>query len=107
MAVSYELPLSDAHDIVPNGYNLGRDYVVGNLTNTTVPTLSLNSSVTWSGSTWASGYTYLTNVTYVAGLLQNTSVGVNHGDSVATPQSNATDGLVAVMLVSITGRPPS
>jgi len=32
MAVSYEQPASDGHDIVFNGYNLGRDEFIGNAT---------------------------------------------------------------------------
>ncbi|KAJ7578175.1 hypothetical protein C8J56DRAFT_357642 [Mycena floridula] len=107
MACSYEMPIAQGHNIVSNGYNLGRDYIVGNLTNTTVPTLQLNSSVTWSGSTWSNGWTYQTDVIYVPNLLQNTSSGINHGDTVSTPQTNAVDGLVAVMTAKITGRPPS
>lgn len=107
MACSYEKPIAQAHDIVVNGYNLGRDYIIGNLTNTTVPTLTLKPNDTWSGDTSAGGYTYHTDVTWVGGLLQNTSVGVNHASTVSTPETNATDGLVAVMVVKITNRPPN
>ncbi|KAB5592825.1 hypothetical protein CTheo_3745 [Ceratobasidium theobromae] len=32
MAASVELPIEKGHDIIRNGYNLGRDWVVGNLT---------------------------------------------------------------------------
>ncbi|KAG8767212.1 hypothetical protein FRC12_006389 [Ceratobasidium sp. 428] len=32
MAASVELPIEQGHDIVRNGYNLGRDWLVGNLT---------------------------------------------------------------------------
>ncbi|KAG9074847.1 hypothetical protein FS749_013536 [Ceratobasidium sp. UAMH 11750] len=32
MAASVELPIEQGHDIVRNGYNLGRDWIVGNLT---------------------------------------------------------------------------
>ncbi|KAF8746473.1 hypothetical protein RHS02_00964, partial [Rhizoctonia solani] len=36
MAASVELPIELGHDIVRNGYNLGRDWIVGNLTGSTV-----------------------------------------------------------------------
>ena len=124
MAESYEMPIAQQHDIVPNGYllptphslsllipprryNLGRDWLVGNATNQTslIPTLSLTNTSTISGSRSYGGYTYLTNVTYVSGLLQNTSVGINHNGSVPVPGDNAVDGLVAVLGVTITQRP--
>lgn len=90
-----------------NGYNLGRDYLIGNITNTTVPSEYLNDTVTYSGYTWSAGYTYQTDVIYVANLLQNTSDNINHNWSVATPTVNASDGLVAVLQVTIHERPPS
>jgi hypothetical protein len=51
------------------------------------------------------GYTYTTNVAYVAGLLQNTSIGINHNETVPLPGMNTIDGLVAVLEVHITGKP--
>ena len=88
-------------------YNLARDWLVGNATNQTtlVPTLSLTNATTLSGSTSYGGYTYLTSVTYVSGLLQNTSVGLNHNLTVPVPGDNAADGLVAVLGVTITQKP--
>ncbi|KAJ3735896.1 hypothetical protein DFJ43DRAFT_763779 [Lentinula guzmanii] len=105
MASSYELPLTDGHDIVSNGYNLGRDWIIGNITQTNIPTLNLTNSSTYSGTTSYGGYTYSTSVKYVSGLLQNTSVGINHNLTVMTSSSNATDGLVAVLEVKITEKP--
>lgn len=103
MALSYEKPLSEGHDIVDNGYNLGRDWFVGNITgNTTIPTANLTNSSTYSGSMSANGYTYQTDVQYVSGLLGNTSDGINHYQSFTT---NAADGLVAVLTVHITQAP--
>jgi hypothetical protein len=85
MAVSSEMDLAHNHDIIDNGYNLGRDWLVGNLTNQAnlVPTLVTNSNgTTYSGVTnqttftgeksW-SNYTYQTEVSYVSGLLRNSS----------------------------------
>ncbi|KAK0504384.1 hypothetical protein EDD18DRAFT_1133383 [Armillaria luteobubalina] len=106
MALSYETSSSDNHDIVENGYNLGRDYVVGNISGSEVPTLTLTSSSTFSGTSSSQGYTYRTDITYVTGLLQNTSIGINHNQSVSNNGAvNAVDGLVAVFNVSITGTP--
>ncbi|KAE9400220.1 hypothetical protein BT96DRAFT_768763, partial [Gymnopus androsaceus JB14] len=102
MAASYELPASSNHDIVVNGYNLGRDYIVGNITNSTIPTESLSNSSTYSGATSFNGFNYSTSIQYVSGLLPNTSIGINHNLTVATDGENAIDGLVAVLTVKIT-----
>ncbi|KAK2465415.1 hypothetical protein APHAL10511_002769 [Amanita phalloides] len=107
MASSYELPLSLQHDIIPNGYNLGRDWLIGNMTQTAIPTLNLTTSSTFSGSTTANDYTYRNSVQYVSGLLQNTSTGINHYASVGVDGGYAIDGLVAVVEVNIIGRPSS
>jgi len=106
LAASYELPIAQDHDIITNGYNLGRDWLIGNATsNTTIPTSNLTNSSTFSGHSSASGYTYQTDVLYVSGLLSNTSDGINHFQSVANDDNNAIDGLVAVMTVKITQQP--
>ncbi|KAK0202164.1 hypothetical protein DFS33DRAFT_1444033 [Desarmillaria ectypa] len=106
MAVSYEKPEAEGHDIVVNGYNLGRDYIVGNITDSGIPTLTLSNTSTFSGSTSYGNYTYQTSVTYASGLLQNTSVGINHNLTVEVEGvTNAVDGLVAVLDVSISARP--
>ncbi|KAG8984618.1 hypothetical protein FRB94_008037 [Tulasnella sp. JGI-2019a] len=144
LAASYESPLAQGHTIVMDGYNLGRDQVVGNATQYTFPypnplnyaqptsTVSILGNATtaststsaiasaptlnsngatgvitfvpngqFSGTTSANGYTYKTSVTYVSGLLANSSIGVNHGDTVTTPGGlPAQDGLVAVFMVT-------
>ncbi|KAJ3752257.1 hypothetical protein EV360DRAFT_97492 [Lentinula raphanica] len=102
MAASYELPASSNHDIVVNGYNLGRDWLVGNITGSTIPTESLTNSSSYSGNTASNGFNFSTAVQYVSGLLPNTSVGINHNLTVATNGVNAVDGLVAVLTVKIT-----
>ncbi|KIJ17566.1 hypothetical protein PAXINDRAFT_167571 [Paxillus involutus ATCC 200175] len=107
MAVSYEMPIAEQHNIVPNGYNLGRDWFIGNATSqsTLIPTENLTNASTYSGQTSFNGYTYQTSVNYISGLLQNTSTGINHFQSVAVNGSNAIDGLVAVMTVKIVTEP--
>ncbi|GLB38679.1 hypothetical protein LshimejAT787_0505440 [Lyophyllum shimeji] len=105
MAVSYEMPLAKHHDIIPNGYNLARDWLIGNITRSTIPTLEVSNTSTYSGSTSADGYTYQSDVIYVSGLLANTSDGINHNLTVPVNGSNAADGLVAVLNVKITERP--
>ncbi|KAK0445754.1 hypothetical protein EV421DRAFT_1734409 [Armillaria borealis] len=106
MAVSYEKPIADDHDIVLNGYNLARDYIIGNITGSVIPTLNLTNSSTYSGNTSYGGYTYKTDVSYVSGLLENTSIGINHNWSVYIDGvTNAVDGLVAVLDVSILEQP--
>lgn len=107
VAASYELPIAQQHDIIPNGYNLGRDWMMGNATNQSIPTFDVTNSSTFSGSTSFGNFTYQTDVSYVSGLLQNSSNGINHYLTVSVNGSNAIDGLVAVMQVKITQRPPS
>jgi len=105
MAASYEFPLDQFHDIIPNGYNLGRDWMVGNITKNFVPTSNLTNTTTYTGTTEWSGYTYQTNIVYASGLLQDTNLGINHNISVGVT-TNSVDGLVAVLDVTITGAPP-
>ena len=88
-------------------YDLGRDWLVGNATaqSSIISTSNLTNASTYSGQTSFNGYTYHTSVNYVPGLLQNSSVGINHFESVAANGLNAIDGLVAVLTVKITSQP--
>lgn len=106
---SDELGLALNHMVPPNGYNLGRDYFIGNVTNQTSPIEPYNvtNTTTFSGSTVWDNYTYSTNVKYVSGLLQNSSININHNDSVMQDGQPAIDGLVAVLTVYITDTPSS
>jgi len=109
LAASYEMPISKGHDIEPNGYNLGRDYLVANITNTTIPTVNLTNTTdmsSYSGYTYSNGWTYYTDVKYLPGLLDNSSYNINHNWSVQTSETFAVDGLVALLKVSIHERPP-
>ncbi|CAE6470919.1 unnamed protein product [Rhizoctonia solani] len=45
MAASVELPIELGHDIVRNGYNIGRDWIVGNLTGTTVVSFDFQPNI--------------------------------------------------------------
>jgi hypothetical protein len=76
LAVSAEKDLSQKHDIVLDGYNLGRDYLVGNLTQQTIRTSNadvesgtnvtiIDESVDYHGSKTLDGVTYKTTVRYV------------------------------------------
>lgn len=86
LAASHELPLSQNHMIATNGYNDGRDWLVGNAT--------LSNGTQWMGNV------YNTTVEWVpAGVLLNaTSDGVNHPE-VALPGQPAQDGRVAVLTI--------
>ncbi|RSH78561.1 uncharacterized protein EHS24_002287 [Apiotrichum porosum] len=105
LAVSVEMDEAKGHDIVPDGYNLGRDELVGNVTQTSVESRNVTTASTFSGQTSYGNYTYQTDVTYVAGLLQNSSIGINHNITVEEDGYAAIDGLVAVLQVSIVSRP--
>ncbi|WWC61719.1 uncharacterized protein I303_104304 [Kwoniella dejecticola CBS 10117] len=107
MAVSVEMDLNSGHDIVPNGYNLGRDQLVGNLTGQAIDTNTLTNTSTFSGTGSYENYTYQTDVQYVSGLLKNSSDDINHYLTVEENGRPAIDGLVAVLTVKITARPQS
>ncbi|KAF9078413.1 hypothetical protein BDP27DRAFT_1309549 [Rhodocollybia butyracea] len=77
LAVSQEEDLEEAHTIVPNGYNIGRDAL----------------SLAAIGTTSANGVTYSTVGTNVTGLLAPGSAGVNH--------DIATDGITTVLTITI------
>lgn len=97
----------EGHGIVPDGYNLGRDWLIGNATaqSSLIPTTELTNGTTYSGQTTASNYTYSTSVQYVSGLASNTSDGINHADTVSADGAPASDGLVAVLTVKILSKP--
>lgn len=80
--------------------------MIGNITKTDIPTSNLTNGTTFSGSTSWANYTYKSYVTYVSGLLENTSYGINHNLSVSVNGVPAVDGLVAVIDVQITKAPP-
>jgi len=105
MAVSYEKPIAEQHDIVVDGYNLGRDYLIGNLTGTTIPTRNLTITVTYSASSSFNGYTYQTDVKYMSGMLPNTNDGINHNITVGADGINSCDGLSAILTVKVATRP--
>ncbi|KAI0766455.1 hypothetical protein BD413DRAFT_615245 [Trametes elegans] len=107
MATSYELPIQMGHDIVFNGYNLGRDWLVGNATaqSSLIPTANITNGTTYSGQTSFGGYTYKTDALYVSGIASNSSAGVNHDLSVGNNNTPAVDGYVAVLTVSIVSKP--
>jgi len=75
LAVSHEEDLSESHNIVPNGYNIGRDEFVNSAKGT--KTFLLKK--------------YTTTVQDITGLLQPGSQGVNHGIS--------QDGVVKLLTV--------
>ena len=126
LAASYEKSAKENHDIVVNGYNIARcvpspyitpttnhvltltpplsDQIVGNITGSAIDTSSLSDGATYSGSTSYNGYTYQTDVQYKSGLLNATSDGINHYQSVPEDGQPAIDGLVAVLTVKITER---
>jgi len=107
IAVSYELPIALNHDIIPNGYNLGRDWLIGNITQTSIPTGNLTSNLTYQSTTSFNNFTYQSNIQYVPGLLPDTNFAINHNLSVGVDGINACDGFVAVIDVQITTAPAS
>ncbi|KAL4068515.1 hypothetical protein V8B97DRAFT_2058943 [Scleroderma yunnanense] len=81
LAVSQEEPITENHDIVPDGYNIGRDNLVA-------------AAV---GETSFDGVIYYTTAENVTGLLPPGSEDINHGI--------AQDGIVTLLTVAIMDRP--
>jgi len=77
LAVSKEQNVFENHNIVPDGYNIGRDLLV----------------TAANGTTSFGGVTYTTRVERMANLMASGSVGVNHGIAV--------DGTVVLLTVTI------
>ncbi|KAH9855202.1 hypothetical protein C2E23DRAFT_774200 [Lenzites betulinus] len=77
LGVSKEEPATDNHDIVPDGYDIGRNELVASAL----------------GTTSFGGVTYSTTAQNVTGLLPVGSDGVNHGI--------ALDGIVTVLTVIV------
>ncbi|KAH9936142.1 uncharacterized protein B0H18DRAFT_972465, partial [Fomitopsis serialis] len=107
MAASYELPETDGHDIVFNGYNLGRDWLIGNITNQThiIPTANVSNGTSYTGQTSYDGYTYETTALYLYGYAPNTSYAVNHNLTTSNNVTNSDDGFIAVLTVKIVTAP--
>jgi len=77
LAVSKEEPATEDHNIVPDGYDIGRDELVSGAV----------------GQTSYSGVSYSTTAQNITGLLAAGSTGVNHGIS--------QDGIVTLLTVTI------
>jgi len=77
LAVSMEEDVEEGHDIVPNGYNIGRNEFV---------------ATAIAGQTSFLGVTYSTTAENITGLLEPGSTGVNHGI--------AQDGIVTLLTVT-------
>jgi len=77
LAVSKEENVADGHNIVSNGYNLGRDLLVAGAV----------------GSTSINGVSYSTTAQNMTGLLAAGATGVNH--------DIATDGITTLLTVTI------
>lgn len=90
------------HDIIRDGYNLGRDYIVGNITGVNPPPSQTwpTNTTTYTGQTSFEGWVYDVDVKYIA-LASNTSDGVNHQGTVAVNGRAAMDGLVAVLTIKV------
>ncbi|KIJ96753.1 hypothetical protein K443DRAFT_273066 [Laccaria amethystina LaAM-08-1] len=106
LALSYEMPIAQQHDIVPNGYSHGRDWLIGNITQSTIPTANLTNGTTFSGSTSFANYTYQSDIQYLTGYLSNTNDAINHNITVGVNGFNASDGFLALINVKITATPP-
>lgn len=112
LAVSVEQDLQHQHDIIPDGYNIGRDQLVSSLVGQNITTATVKAGDRYEGSSSNIGWTFHTVAQYVGGLLDRTSGeltmvlplmkdGINHAATVGVA-GPAVDGLVAVLTVTIT-----
>ena len=85
---------------------LSRDWLIGNITQTTIPTANLTNGTTYSGSTSFGNYTYQSDIQYLTGYLPNTNDAINHNITVGVNGFNASDGFLALINVKITATPP-
>jgi len=77
LAVSKEQDAAESHNIVPDGYDIGRNSLVSNAL----------------GTTSFGGVTYFTTAQNITGLLSSGSAGINHGIAI--------DGIVTLLIVTI------
>lgn len=92
-----------------NSYNLGRDWLIGNVTNQThlIPTANLTNGTTYTGQTSYNGYTYETTALYLYGYAPNTSYAVNHNLTTSNATVNSDDGFIAVLTAKVVSAPKS
>ena len=90
----------------PSLLALSRDWLIGNITQSTIPTANLTNGTTYSGSTSFGNYTYQSDIQYLTGYLPNTNDAVNHNITVGVNGFNASDGFLALISVKITATPP-
>ncbi|EKD03905.1 hypothetical protein A1Q2_01918 [Trichosporon asahii var. asahii CBS 8904] len=102
LAASAEKNVQEHHDIVPDGYDLGRDQFVGKLVGYEIKGKP-KAGDRFKGESHALGWTYETSVEYVDGLLAVDQATINHHDTVSV-DGKTTDGLVALLTVRIKKR---
>ncbi|EIM19502.1 hypothetical protein WALSEDRAFT_52732 [Wallemia mellicola CBS 633.66] len=110
IAASAEMSKAENHMIIPDGYNIGRDWIAGNATGQEISNATASQKITgqstgyWTRNGDAGtnvSFTYETEVTYQAGLISNDSTNINHADAVGVNGQPPQDGLIALFKVSI------
>jgi len=101
LAVSYEQPISQGHDIHLDGYNIGRDWLVGNATQFSwpipnplqfEPTPDEISSLSFASAASAASLASISSIAAISSvsLVSVTSVAANHTGSSVTPTPTPT-----------------
>ncbi|TIC16723.1 hypothetical protein E3Q13_02840 [Wallemia mellicola] len=110
IAASAEMSKAENHMIIPDGYNIGRDWIAGNATGQEISNATASQKITgqstgyWTRNGDAGtnvSFTYETEVTYQAGLISNDSTNINHADAVGVNGQPPQDGLVALFKKTI------
>ncbi|EOQ99045.1 hypothetical protein J056_002560 [Wallemia ichthyophaga EXF-994] len=110
IAASAEMDKEANHMIIPNGYNLGRDWIAGNATAKAIN--NATADLTQKGQTvgyWTRNgdaatnvsFTYETELSFKSNLTTYNSSMVNHNEQVSVNGNPPQDGLVALLKVSI------
>lgn len=79
--------------------------MLGNITQSLMLSGNLTDGLKFVANTSFGGYTYQTNIRFVAGLIPDTNIGINHNMTVPVDGINAVDGLVAVLTAHIVDQP--
>ncbi|KAK8845353.1 hypothetical protein IAR55_006066 [Kwoniella newhampshirensis] len=100
LATSAEQDSTTHHNLGWDAYDIGRNYFIGNSTNVTIPE-ELTTHSTFSGHIEQNKWRYMTNITFVDGLLDTNRSLWNHFAQVQEVGEEVSDGLVAILEIHV------
>ncbi|WVQ93859.1 hypothetical protein IAU59_000937 [Kwoniella sp. CBS 9459] len=105
LSSSTEEDSANNHKLGLNAYDAGRDFFVGNATNTEVHG-HLKPNQSFVGEVTKRGWRYRTNVTYIEDLVPVNRTNWNHYTGVQAIGGSVSDGLVAVLTIKVQKEKP-